>query len=70
MTVPIVTTTHMSSMKRRRPSRSAIKVCVSAPTASPAIYTATTYINLDHTSQTKERASHTAPVKPFDGLSI
>lgn len=44
MTVPIVTTTHINSMKRTRPSLSAIAVCVRAPTASPAMYTATTCV--------------------------
>lgn len=42
MMVPIVTITHIICMKRIRPSRSPMNVCVRAPTASPAMYTATT----------------------------
>ena len=37
MTVPIVTIIHINCMKRIRPSRSPMNVCVRAPTASPAM---------------------------------
>lgn len=37
ITVPMVTTTHIICMKRRRPSLSAMAVWASAPMASPAI---------------------------------
>lgn len=41
--VPMVTITHISCMNRMRPSLSPMKVCVRAPPASPAMYTATTW---------------------------
>lgn len=43
MMVPMVTITHISCMNRMRPSLSPMKVCVRAPPASPAMYTATTW---------------------------
>lgn len=42
ITVPTVTTAHITCMNRTRPSLSAIAVCVRAPTASPPMYTETT----------------------------
>lgn len=42
-----MTTIHISSINRKRPSLSAIRVWVKAPPASPAMYTATTWSGSD-----------------------